>query len=259
MNHRFSPFLLVLLASLPVVDVVADSTDEALNQFYVENMASQLTSQAVGTANEKAADKSARGKERKAHKEAKIQPSSKAQVRSDQTTNSFFTYRSSAAVTNTVYANYISSIDPRFPNVKAFAARELAEKGIEKRFDDRFSRYGFSSHDSSDSYAGYLIVMWEIINNQNASAHPSGIRQVRQKVNELLLAKFGSKSIPDATKQYYSEYFKLLAVCYADAIKHPEFVASEAQGVRNFAYYYTRKLGIDLKKFRLTDAGFQQI
>jgi hypothetical protein len=247
MNHRFSPFLLVLLASLPVVDVVADSTDEALNQFYVENMASQLTSQAVGTANEKAADKSARGKERK------------AQVRSDQTTNSFFTYRSSAAVTNTVYANYISSIDPRFPNVKAFAARELAEKGIEKRFDDRFSRYGFSSHDSSDSYAGYLIVMWEIINNQNASAHPSGIRQVRQKVNELLLAKFGSKSIPDATKQYYSEYFKLLAVCYADAIKHPEFVASEAQGVRNFAYYYTRKLGIDLKKFRLTDAGFQQI
>jgi hypothetical protein len=58
--------------------------------------------------------------------------------------------------------------------------------------------------------------MWEIINNQNASAYPSGIRQVRQKVNELLLAKFGSKSIPDATKQYYSEYFKLLAVCYAD-------------------------------------------
>jgi hypothetical protein len=105
----------------------------------------------------------------------------------------------------------------------------------------------------------YATLMWEIINNQNASAHPSGIRQVRQKVNELLLAKFGSKSIPDATKQYYSEYFKLLAVCYADAIKHPEFVASEAQGVRNFAYYYTRKLGIDLKKFRLTDAGFQQI
>jgi len=41
--------------------------------------------------------------------------------------------------------------------------------------------------------------------------------------------------------------------------RRPEFVASEAQGVRNFAYYYTRKLGIDLKKFRLTDAGFQQI
>ena len=161
MNHRFPPFLLVLLASLPVVDVVADSTDEALNPFYVENMASQLTSQAVGTANEKPTDKSVKGKERNAPKEAKVHPSSKVQVRSNQTTNSFFSYRSSAAVTNTVYAKYISSIDPRFPNVKAFAARELAEKGIEKRFDDRFSRYGFSSHDSSDSYAGYLIVMWD--------------------------------------------------------------------------------------------------
>ena len=51
----------------------------------------------------------------------------------------------------------------------------------------------------------------------------------------------------------------MLAVCYADAIKDPKFVASEAQGVRNFAYYYTRKFGIDLKKFRLTETGFQQI
>jgi hypothetical protein len=161
MNHRFSPFLLVLLASPPVVDVVADSTDEALNQFYVENMASQLTSQVAGTANENPADKSARGKEGKTHKVAKIHPSSKVQLRSNHTTNSFFSYRPSAAVTNTVYAKYISSIDPRFPKVKAFAARELAEKDIEKRFDDRFSRYGFSSHDSSDSYAGYLIVMWD--------------------------------------------------------------------------------------------------
>jgi replication initiation and membrane attachment protein DnaB len=86
MKHKFPPFLLVLLASVPVVDVVADSTDEALNQFYVENMAGQLTSQAVGTANEKPADNSARGKEGKAHKEAKIRPSSKVQVRSNQTT-----------------------------------------------------------------------------------------------------------------------------------------------------------------------------
>ena len=36
-------------------------------------------------------------------------------------------------------------------------------------------------------------------------------------MNELLLAKFWSRSIPDATRQYYSEYFKLLAVCYAGA------------------------------------------
>jgi hypothetical protein len=100
--------------------------------------------------------------------------------------------------------------------------------------DARFSRYGFSSRDASDSYAGYLIVMWEVINNQSASAHPAGIRQIRQKVNELLLSKFGSKTIADGTKQYYSEYYKLLAVCYLDALKHPESVDVSVGGAKGY-------------------------
>ena len=261
-THSFFPLLLALLASIPIADVLADSTDDALNQFYVENMATHLTSEGAATASENPPYNSKGTKEQKAQKGGKTHQGNEVQVHANQTAKGFFSYRSSPAVTNAVHFNFISAIDAKYPKVKAFVQKELADSGIEEKFDARFSRYGFSSRDASDSFAGYLIVMWEIINNQNASAHSAGIRQIRQKVNELLLTKFGSKTVADATKQYNSEYYKLLAVCYTDALKRPESFdvsVGGAEGIRNIAYQYTRKLGIDLKKFRLTDSGFQKI
>lgn len=262
-SHSFLPLsLLALLASMPIADVLADSTDDALNQFYVENMAAHLTAEVVPSASESPPSHAKAAKEEKAHKAGKPSQAGEPQVHANRTANVFFSYRSSAAVTNVVHFNFISAIDVKYPKVKAFVEKELADSGVESRFDARFSRYGFSSHDASDSFAGYLIVMWEVINNQNASAHSAGIRQIRQKVNELLLAKFGSKTIPDPTKQYVSEYYKLLAVCYSEALKRPtsfDVSVGGADGIRNIAYQYTRKLGIDLKRLQLTDSGFRKI
>jgi len=33
----------------------------------------------------------------------------------------------------------------------------------------------------SDTYAGVLIVLWEIVNNQDSSAHPTGIMQIQDR------------------------------------------------------------------------------
>jgi len=261
-SHSFLPLFLALLASMPIAHVLADSTDDALNQFYVENMATHLTAEVAPTANESPPSHPKGAKEQKAHKGGKPPQGGEAQVHANHNANGFFNYRSSAAVTTVVHFNFISAIDVKYPKVKAFVEKELADAGIETRFDARFSRYGFSGNDASDSFAGYLIVMWELINNQNASGHSAGIRQIRQKVNELLLTKFGSKTIPDATKQYVSEYYKLLAVCYSDALKRPDSFdvsVGGADGIRNIAYQYTRKLGIDLKRLQLTDSGFRKI
>jgi hypothetical protein len=131
----------------------------------------------------------------------------------------------------------------------------------ESRFDARFSRYGYSSHNVADSLAGFLIVLWEIVNNQDASAHPSGIREVRAKVNELLLSKSAGKTYTDAEKQYYSDYFKVLAMISKDSLRRKRSANDVAgvQTIHNTAYLIGLKLGIDFKRLQLTDSGFKKV
>jgi hypothetical protein len=45
-SHYSSLSVMALMASISLGTALADSTDEALNQFYVENMATRLTSEA---------------------------------------------------------------------------------------------------------------------------------------------------------------------------------------------------------------------
>ena len=74
-THSFFPLLLALLiASIPIADVLADSTDDALNQFYVENMATHLTSEAAATASENPPYNSKGTKEEKAQKKRQNPP-----------------------------------------------------------------------------------------------------------------------------------------------------------------------------------------
>jgi hypothetical protein len=84
-----------------------------------------------------------------------------------------------------------------------------------KRFEARFSRYGFSDHNTADSFAGLTIAAWETINDQNASAHLAGIRQFRARANEVMAKGYTGTS--DALKQHDSEYYKVLAMVYTDA------------------------------------------
>ncbi len=257
---RSTLLLLALIRFLSLGSALADSTDDALNQFYTENMMSHLSSEGAGSGEAINKPPPAQ-KEEKANKGVKTHKSSSVSEHSGQPTNGFFSYHSSAITTSKAHANFLTAVAGNDPKKTAFVQKELAGNSAENRFDARFFRYGFSSRDASDSYAGFVIVLWEIANNQNASAHPTGIRQIRQKVNELLLTKFGSKTITDETKQYYSEYFKLLAVVFNDKWKEQQSKndAAEIQKIQNIAYQSGKKLGVDLKKLRLTDAGFQKI
>jgi hypothetical protein len=99
--------------------VLADSTDDALNEFYVENMATHLTSEVAATASENPPSNSKGAKEEKAQKGGKTHQGSEVRVHANQPANPFFSYRSSAAVTNAVHFNSISAIDAKYPKVKA--------------------------------------------------------------------------------------------------------------------------------------------
>jgi len=124
-------------------------------------------------------------------------------------------------------------------------------------FNVRFAQYGFYNRDVADSFASLLIVAWETVNNQDASAHPSGIRRVRQKLHEILAAKYAGNAITDASKQYDSEYFKVLAVFSMDA-KTQDPTAFE--NLRKTTYeIFLKRSRIDLKKLQLTDTRFKRI
>jgi Family of unknown function (DUF6683) len=241
---------------MPSASLLADSTDEALNQFYVENMAARLSSEMPASSTATSPPQ----KEEKTHPGGKPSKTPKTSSRPTKPSSALFSYRSSAAVTQKARLNFTVAVAKNDPQKTSVLQKEFSTNP-ESRFDARFSQYGFSSHNMADSYAGLLIVLWEIVNNQNASAHPNGIRQVRAKVNDLLLTKAGGKTFPDASKQYFSEYLKLLAVIYSDIWKKQLSANNTAavQNVQNTAYQSSLKLGIDFKKLQLTDNGFKQL
>jgi hypothetical protein len=134
--------------------------------------------------------------------------------------DALFTYRPSTAVTGKVYARYIASqgSNPR-KSVLEYIQKQFAGNLAEDRFDSRFAQYGFSNRNVADSFPGLLMVAWETVNIQDASTNPSGIRRIRQKVSTILATKYAGKAITDVSKQYDSEYFKVLAVFSMDAKK----------------------------------------
>jgi hypothetical protein len=252
--ERLSLLLLALLASTSLSSALADSTDDALNRFYTENMMGQLTGDVptVGT------NSLPSQKKEKVHKGDKTHKSRAVSEQSSQDTDAIYTYRPSASVTGKVYAQYIANqrANPR-KSVIEYIQRQFAGNLAENRFDARFAHYGFYNRDVADSFAGLLIVAWETVSNQDASAHPSGVCRVRQRLREILAAKYAGKAITDASKQYDSEYFKVLAVFSMDA-KTQDPAAFE--NLRKTTYeVFLKRSGIELKKLQLTDTGFRRI
>jgi hypothetical protein len=80
-------------------------------------------------------------------------------------------------------------------------------------------------------------------------------------MNDILLSKSAGRSYTDAEKQYYSDYFKVLAVISKDSLKRKESIndVPGIQTIHNTAYQIGLKLGIDFKRLKLTDTGFQKI
>jgi hypothetical protein len=261
-THYSAFSLMALVASISLGTALADSTDEALNQFYVENMATRLTSELPTGPSEDSPSSQKGEKEQKTHKGVRPHKTTGGSNHTSDlpASNPVFSYRTSPAVTQKAHVNLAMAVAKNDVQKVPILQKELATDP-ESRFDARFSRYGYSSHNVADSLAGFLIVLWEIVNNQDASAHPSGIREVRAKVNELLLSKSAGKTYTDAEKQYYSDYFKVLAMISKDSLRRKRSANDVAgvQTIHNTAYLIGLKLGIDFKRLQLTDSGFKKV
>jgi hypothetical protein len=161
-------------------------------------------------------------------------------------------FHSSPVVTNTTRAYYLS----RF-NAQALATLPTYDALI-NRFDQRFAEYGFSKHNLGDTVAGYLIICWEIIHDADASNSPQGIRRVREAICQIIEQRGKATKFSDEQKQKYSELVKSISELVAEQSRRnlrANNQAAEAQ-LKNQVAQAPLKLGIDLRRLRLTEHGF---
>jgi hypothetical protein len=168
------------------------------------------------------------------------------------------TFRSSQRVTDSLRGFMIAKVTQNDMTAIPAVEKRFADDALLHRFDRMFSPYGFSSHNLGDSLAGYLIASWEIINNADASGNVQGIRRVREAVRSKMKENRKVTALADTDKQRYSEVFKYLTVLIIDKMdelkqKHNE--AGEHQ-LRERAAQPPLKIGLDLRKMRLTERGF---
>jgi predicted GNAT family acetyltransferase len=178
-----------------------------------------------------------------AQKKAPIQP-----------TESFsnLAFHPSPAVTNSVRAFYLSHLNAQTqltaPNYDSMISR----------FDERFASYGFSRHNIGDTVAAYMIIAWEIVHNADASNTPTGIRRVRTAVCQILEKRGKAARLTSENKQKISELLKCVAELCAQQARQARQTSNAAamQQAENVVTQFPRNLGIDLRRFQLTDNGF---
>jgi hypothetical protein len=161
-------------------------------------------------------------------------------------------FHPSPAVTNSVRAFYVSHL-----NAQTVHTAPNYDSLISK-FDERFASYGYSRHNVGDTVAGYMIVAWEIVHNADASNTPTGIRRVRTAVCQILEKRGKAARLTSENKQKISELLKCVAeLCAQQAAQARQTNnAAAMQQAENVVTQFPRNLGIDLRRFQLTDNGF---
>ncbi len=168
------------------------------------------------------------------------------------------TFRSSQRVTDSVRGFMIAKVTQNDMTAIPAVEKRFADDALLHRFDRKFSLYGFSSQNLGDTVAGYLIASWEIINNTDASGNGEGIRRVREAVRSRMKQKGKVTALSDPDKQRYSEIFKYVTVLMIDQMKELKLKHNEGgqRQLRKQAAKPPLKIGLDLRRMRLTDHGF---
>jgi hypothetical protein len=168
------------------------------------------------------------------------------------------TFHSNQRVTDSLRGFMIAKVTQN--NMAAIPATEkrFANDALLHRFDRMFSPYGFSSQNLGDTMTGYLIASWEIINNADASGNVEGIGRVREAVRNKLKQKGRVAALSDVEKQRYSEIVKYITILSVDQMAELK-LKHNTGGQRQLQELLAKpalKVGLDLRRLRLTDQGF---
>jgi hypothetical protein len=168
------------------------------------------------------------------------------------------TFRSSQRVTDSLRGFVIAKVTQNNMTAIPAVEKRFANDALLHRFDRMFSPYGFSSHNLGDTVAGYLIASWEIINDADAAGNAQGIRRVREAVRSKMKEKRKVAALSDTDKQRYSEIFKYFTILMVDKMNELKEQHNDAgqRQLREQAAQPPLKIGLDLRRMRLTEQGF---
>ncbi|MBR0671628.1 DUF6683 family protein, partial [Neoroseomonas soli] len=147
---------------------------------------------------------------------------------------------------------------PTSPNPAGL--RAAVESGAPwQEFDRLLQQHGYDPRDLADVVAAFYLIAWEVATGGDATTQPAGIAAVRGQARQMLSASPNLARLDEAERQATAETLAFHAM--AIAARHQDlraaggdllaYRAEVAQAVVQFQ-------GIDLRRFALTPAGFQQ-
>ncbi len=253
---RFLPLAVALCLSswILVPNIAADDVTNAVDAFDrdlgLERFGSDIVNTEPQSSAAESSDSAASPKKNENHRKP---PVYHAVLSSDA-----LTFHSNQRVTDSLRGFMIAKVTQNDMAAIPAAEKRFANDALLHRFDHMFSPYGFSSQNVGDTVAGYLIASWEIINNVDAARNAEGIRRVREAVRSKMKQKGKVTALSDTDKQRYSEIIKYITILSVDQMAELKQKHNEA-GQRQLQEILAKpalKIGLDLRRLRLTDQGF---
>lgn len=143
------------------------------------------------------------------------------------------------------------------------AAQEQIEQSVSTdavwlQFHQVLAKAGFSTTNLADVTAAYYIIVWEVVNGPEVSAHPAGIAAVRADVVAAYAADPRLKNLTDADKQEAASIMAYMATIAAASANQLRSAGDQAnlETLQEEVHEAVLDQGLDLARLQLTDRGF---
>ena len=164
------------------------------------------------------------------------------------------------AVSARVREQMLAAALPTSPNPEGL--RQAVAAGVPwTEFDRLLRQHGYDPRDLADVVAAFYLIAWEVATGSDATGQPQGIAAVRGQARQMLAAMPEFARMGMAERQAAAETLAFHAMAIA-ARHHDLQAAGGGPAVMSFreevAQAVAQQQGIDLRRFTLTPAGFQQ-
>jgi hypothetical protein len=127
-----------------------------------------------------------------------------------------------------------------------------------RQFDAVVTQAGLSSRNLADVTAAYYIIVWEVVNSNDATADAASVRAVRDTIAAGMSADRRLTQLPDAQKQEAASVMAYMATVAADSVNELLHTGNEDGLARLREHLHAAVLAqsVDLDHLSLTDRGF---
>jgi len=169
-------------------------------------------------------------------------------------------FRPDPAVSSRVRAQVLAAALPGSPDPAAL--RRAVDSGAPwTEFDRLLAQHGYDSRDLADVIGAFYLIAWEVATGGDATGEPAGIAAVRGQARGMLVGNAALARMAEPERQATAETLAFYAMAVA-ARAHDLQAAGDGLALaafrREVAETVAQQQGLDLRRFALTPAGFQQ-